>query len=56
MHKTTFLYQNVLEEENQSHQARFPSTERTMKGIAGGKELLLYRKRYTLRYRGQKDF
>lgn len=40
MHKTTLLYQNVLEEENQSHQAWFPSSGRTMKGIAGGRELL----------------
>lgn len=27
MHKTTLLYQNVLEEENQSHQHGFPVLE-----------------------------
>lgn len=44
MHKTALLYQNVLEGENQSHQARFPSTERTVEGVAGGKVLLFCRK------------
>lgn len=44
MHKTALLNQNVLEEENQSHQARFPNTERTLKGVAGGKVVLFCRK------------